>query len=110
FNARTNILDRNCDPRSLLTRIRVNSDSAEVYVNPRNPFLTHAGAVAAVFYGLTHQEFRDRFVSVDVKRGVDWQRMFSTLRAAMWHTQALDRKSTRLNSSHVSISYAVFCL
>src|SRR5699024_10103845 len=25
-------------------------------------------------------------------------------------TQAKDRKSTRLNSSHVSISYAVFCL
>src|SRR5699024_12451324 len=25
-------------------------------------------------------------------------------------TSALDRKSTRLNSSHVSISYAVFCL
>src|SRR5699024_11752007 len=30
-----------------------------------------------------------------------------------WHQEvihALDRKSTRLNSSHVSISYAVFCL
>src|SRR5699024_12151295 len=26
------------------------------------------------------------------------------------HKQNLDRKSTRLNSSHVSISYAVFCL
>src|SRR5699024_12503702 len=25
-------------------------------------------------------------------------------------TRSLDRKSTRLNSSHVSISYAVFCL
>src|SRR5699024_12779864 len=25
-------------------------------------------------------------------------------------SQLLDRKSTRLNSSHVSISYAVFCL
>src|SRR5207249_12222507 len=25
-------------------------------------------------------------------------------------TQLIDRKSTRLNSSHVSISYAVFCL
>src|SRR5699024_6481713 len=25
-------------------------------------------------------------------------------------TQEIDRKSTRLNSSHVSISYAVFCL
>src|SRR5699024_5057247 len=26
------------------------------------------------------------------------------------HARDLDRKSTRLNSSHVSISYAVFCL
>src|SRR4051794_6944740 len=26
------------------------------------------------------------------------------------HARALDRKSTRLNSSHPSISYAVFCL
>src|SRR5699024_11641302 len=29
---------------------------------------------------------------------------------AMPKWQMLDRKSTRLNSSHVSISYAVFCL
>src|SRR5438876_7943840 len=27
-----------------------------------------------------------------------------------WPPPALDRKSTRLNSSHPSISYAVFCL
>src|SRR5438445_13683522 len=26
------------------------------------------------------------------------------------HAQKLDRKSTRLNSSHANISYAVFCL
>src|SRR5690625_6017416 len=26
------------------------------------------------------------------------------------HPQLIDRKSTRLNSSHVAISYAVFCL
>src|SRR5437870_10606781 len=26
------------------------------------------------------------------------------------HMQEIDRKSTRLNSSHVAISYAVFCL
>src|SRR5262245_62672955 len=26
------------------------------------------------------------------------------------HSQQLDRKSTRLNSSHLGISYAVFCL
>src|SRR5439155_10420818 len=30
--------------------------------------------------------------------------------ARFCHTPVLDRKSTRLNSSHVAISYAVFCL
>src|SRR2546430_12254101 len=29
---------------------------------------------------------------------------------AIWRTPARDRKSTRLNSSHSQISYAVFCL
>src|SRR5207249_6438149 len=29
---------------------------------------------------------------------------------ALTPTEVIDRKSTRLNSSHVSISYAVFCL
>src|SRR3712207_8672954 len=28
----------------------------------------------------------------------------------MWETSRKDRKSTRLNSSHANISYAVFCL
>src|SRR5688572_32186742 len=28
----------------------------------------------------------------------------------MWKSPCLDRKSTRLNSSHSQISYAVFCL
>src|SRR5690606_41433525 len=37
------------------------------------------------------------------------------MRGAYWHILqtfigSLDRKSTRLNSSHVKISYAVFCL
>src|SRR5690625_5374428 len=30
--------------------------------------------------------------------------------AALEHMRKIDRKSTRLNSSHVAISYAVFCL
>src|SRR5690606_39946464 len=34
--------------------------------------------------------------------------LFALLRVANF--QHLDRKSTRLNSSHVKISYAVFCL
>src|SRR5699024_12250120 len=35
------------------------------------------------------------------KSGIDLNKLFEAIR---------DRKSTRLNSSHVSISYAVFCL
>src|SRR5438552_11819235 len=31
-------------------------------------------------------------------------------RGARWHDRSRDRKSTRLNSSHQIISYAVFCL
>src|SRR5207253_7493096 len=39
------------------------------------------------------------------------QRYFDTYPAWCIHQPAwLDRKSTRLNSSHVAISYAVFCL
>src|SRR3712207_7881046 len=34
----------------------------------------------------------------------------ATLRTARRIAQAADRKSTRLNSSHANISYAVFCL
>src|SRR5690625_5723772 len=34
---------------------------------------------------------------------------YNTLRKKFWVALA-DRKSTRLNSSHVAISYAVFCL
>src|SRR3712207_8747520 len=38
------------------------------------------------------------------------QRM-NNLANQLWHTDSsLDRKSTRLNSSHANISYAVFCL
>src|SRR6266511_5568534 len=33
-----------------------------------------------------------------------------SLRRTCWHADRSDRKSTRLNSSHVKISYAVFCL
>src|SRR5690625_1279159 len=33
-----------------------------------------------------------------------------TVQRIQWMKKTIDRKSTRLNSSHVAISYAVFCL
>src|SRR3712207_8800839 len=35
---------------------------------------------------------------------------FGTISEVLTPTSAADRKSTRLNSSHANISYAVFCL
>src|SRR5690348_18138464 len=40
----------------------------------------------------------------------DLRRELSDSKASVAERQELDRKSTRLNSSHPSISYAVFCL
>src|SRR3712207_7881380 len=42
----------------------------------------------------------------------DLDRMKQSVWMPCWHSPwgALDRKSTRLNSSHANISYAVFCL
>src|SRR3712207_8086026 len=45
-------------------------------------------------------------VAVLAQLGRRWHRARSPLRRAI----APDRKSTRLNSSHANISYAVFCL
>src|SRR5205809_7690006 len=44
-----------------------------------------------------------------VAAGVGGWRLGFVARAFSWH-EAQDRKSTRLNSSHGYISYAVFCL
>src|SRR3712207_7593989 len=40
----------------------------------------------------------------------DWSSTFATATATPRPAAARDRKSTRLNSSHANISYAVFCL
>src|SRR5437667_4049775 len=39
-----------------------------------------------------------------------WSKYEWRMRSKHWGKIAVDRKSTRLNSSHITISYAVFCL
>src|SRR5690606_40382392 len=50
----------------------------------------------------------DHFGVLGAQRPVDMARVAGALLVVVG--AALDRKSTRLNSSHVKISYAVFCL
>src|SRR5438067_2792617 len=59
---------------------------------------------------LNELEFRDDVgVLVLTGEGAAWSAGMD-LKEYFRNTEAQDRKSTRLNSSHVSISYAVFCL
>src|SRR5690554_7583950 len=53
--------------------------------------------------GITLEHVRDAWV-----RQVDFEH-FAGSAVAVYDTGRRDRKSTRLNSSHVRISYAVFC-
>src|SRR5258708_17529379 len=76
----------------------------------RSPRDIEEFAVGAVFQGLRIGEIGD---VLDVRRHVTLAvAIFSMTHSAVVAVQllALDRKSTRLNSSHQIISYAVFCL
>src|SRR5437667_9529630 len=56
------------------------------------------------------QSFRDREVDSGVVVDGARRRIASTLVLVARRGGRIDRKSTRLNSSHITISYAVFCL
>src|SRR5690349_23708974 len=43
-------------------------------------------------------------------KGIEYEKPFFSFTPAVRTNYPRDRKSTRLNSSHVEISYAVFCL
>src|SRR5699024_11806396 len=59
-------------------------------------------------YGNIIESF-ERLNSDDLKEVLDMIRSDHQIQTVL-NTLSRDRKSTRLNSSHVSISYAVFCL
>src|SRR3712207_7112575 len=61
------------------------------------------------------QEVLDRLsetenIAVLLLGGKEERRLSFQLRKGVWDLRGKDRKSTRLNSSHANISYAVFCL
>src|SRR5256885_7223270 len=51
-----------------------------------------------------------RLLAEAAGRVVERQQLFATVWGPSFYGDERDRKSTRLNSSHLVISYAVFCL
>src|SRR5690554_7463355 len=66
----------------------------KIYLHHREGFLSYAQS-----YGLPEEELRDIYQDSIIA-------LYENVRQGKLE----DRKSTRLNSSHVRISYAVFCL
>src|SRR5436853_3169804 len=59
------------------------------------------------------QECHDRIPALHAAPVLTLRQAIGSLSLALWDEQSrklVDRKSTRLNSSHLGISYAVFCL
>src|SRR5690606_41717198 len=78
--------------------------------------LGRGGATVVVNYAGNEAAARETCALVEAAGGKAEARRFDVADAAACQAvieetiQAQDRKSTRLNSSHVKISYAVFCL
>src|SRR2546427_6164920 len=64
-------------------------------------------------YREDHEQFREQarrfFEREIVPHHAEWERQ-GIVPKEVWRKAGRDRKSTRLNSSHSQISYAVFCL
>src|SRR5579864_8170807 len=64
--------------------------------------------------GAQRLELREQLVDRPLREAradvPDPVQLLAAVRAEHERAEAADRKSTRLNSSHMSISYAVFCL
>src|SRR5713101_5427090 len=79
-------------------------------------FMKHRGTVLSIFAGVlrfavaasaqTYSVLHTYPIGSGNYSGIGWPQVMSQGRDGTWG----DRKSTRLNSSHMSISYAVFCL
>src|SRR5690349_23985384 len=78
---------------------------------PPNPLLFPYTTLFRSIAGLVMAAINDFRARADIMKAVGWGTLgivVGMLFASL--TEMLDRKSTRLNSSHVEISYAVFCL
>src|SRR3712207_7277098 len=63
------------------------------------------------FFDYLANRIRYKMIEYSRKEGFDAEvLLFSFEQGTLGQSDGLDRKSTRLNSSHANISYAVFCL
>src|SRR5437773_4939824 len=75
---------------------------------PRSTLFPYTTLFRSSLFGHTNMNPPSRFLTELPSEGVQLRGDVETEERDSW--AELDRKSTRLNSSHITISYAVFCL
>src|SRR5256885_7424368 len=84
----------------------------------RTPFghrlveVLNVGSIAGLSVAVAGFFWLNRLLPVPMQGRADWEinGLFIIWLLCLLHPLRVDRKSTRLNSSHLVISYAVFCL
>src|SRR5699024_11904733 len=97
----------NDDPASRHGEVKLDVKDGIAYVTLRRPGKLNSLTLSVLddLVATAHKIRRDRTIRAVILAGED-----HNFTAGLDFGSALDRKSTRLNSSHVSLSYAVFCL
>src|SRR5690606_40711972 len=91
------------------------SSSGFLYFNTRDQPITNRAALKRIASLVIPPAWKDVWICANPKghiqaTGIDQKGRKQYRYHARWKQWRQDRKSTRLNSSHVKISYAVFCL
>src|SRR5690554_7210300 len=100
------LVDELCFIKSMHTK-QINHDPAITFFQTGHQLPGRPSIGSWLSYGLgSDNKNLPSFIVLVSNNAVQDQPLYSRL----WGNGFLDRKSTRLNSSHVRISYAVFCL
>src|SRR3712207_2848536 len=100
-------------------RTRAKLEDGEWVINGAKQFITNAGTEISSHVAITARTGEDEISNIIVENGTPGYEQGEPYRKMGWNasdtrplsfTDCRDRKSTRLNSSHANISYAVFCL
>src|SRR5690606_6161472 len=99
-----------CGEEPTITEVNFEEAEFAPFVEPDFPFITTSMDGRELGPGFPEDNISARVLAI--RLGEEAAVAFDTdmLRWSVAWTGDLDRKSTRLNSSHVKISYAVFCL
>src|SRR5439155_23874170 len=89
---------------------RRSSDLVQAVEVPARARDRHGGRARFFADARVHRERAERVGRERPRVRARRARRYDGAAAALLHRRREDRKSTRLNSSHVAISYAVFCL